>query len=338
MRVARRGRRRRASSTREAFLAASARTSRRRSASRARATLEGRLARRARSSSRSSRTTSSCSGAARSPSAPSPASMPVVVLGRSYTIHNDVLNSNVPAILREQGAIAIPVDCYPVPDDAPVFDDVFWGHGQRILRAAWHAAAQPGVYTSSARTTRAGPTASRCTRFVRSSSRGARSPSSRPTATPVTPARRRASRRSSTASARTRAPPSAARRPARSGSRSRRRPSARSRSARSGPHPAHGRRGVRARGGPARASASAPRRCPEPTRDTLRIGRRHTSGKECLPMTVTLGSLLERLERRRGSGENVRVPHARLRRAVPLRRLQGAAPARARSARAGATA
>jgi predicted nucleotide-binding protein (sugar kinase/HSP70/actin superfamily) len=36
---------------------------------------------------------------------------------------------------------------------------------------------------------------------------------------------------------------------------------------------------------------------PRPTRDTLRIGRRHTSGKECLPMTVTLGSLLERIER-----------------------------------------
>ena len=40
--------------------------------------------------------------------------VPVVVLGRAYTIYNEVLNSNVPAILREQGAIAIPVDCYPV--------------------------------------------------------------------------------------------------------------------------------------------------------------------------------------------------------------------------------
>jgi predicted nucleotide-binding protein (sugar kinase/HSP70/actin superfamily) len=33
-----------------------------------------------------------------------------------------------------------------------------------------------------------------------------------------------------------------------------------------------------------------------PTRRTLKLGRRHTSGKECLPMIVTLGSLLERLE------------------------------------------
>jgi predicted nucleotide-binding protein (sugar kinase/HSP70/actin superfamily) len=34
-----------------------------------------------------------------------------------------------------------------------------------------------------------------------------------------------------------------------------------------------------------------------PTRDTLRLGRRHTSGKECVPMTITLGSLLQRVER-----------------------------------------
>ena len=31
---------------------------------------------------------------------------PVVVLGRPYTIYNKVLNSNVPALLREQGAMA----------------------------------------------------------------------------------------------------------------------------------------------------------------------------------------------------------------------------------------
>jgi predicted nucleotide-binding protein (sugar kinase/HSP70/actin superfamily) len=41
---------------------------------------------------------------------------------------------------------------------------------------------------------------------------------------------------------------------------------------------------------------------PMPNRETLRIGRRHTSGKECLPMTVTLGSLLERIERPDATG------------------------------------
>jgi predicted nucleotide-binding protein (sugar kinase/HSP70/actin superfamily) len=36
---------------------------------------------------------------------------------------------------------------------------------------------------------------------------------------------------------------------------------------------------------------------PRATVETIRLGRRHTSGKECLPMTVTAGALLERLER-----------------------------------------
>ena len=35
---------------------------------------------------------------------------------------------------------------------------------------------------------------------------------------------------------------------------------------------------------------------PPPTAETLRMGRRHTSGKECLPMPLTLGSLMQRLE------------------------------------------
>jgi len=70
----------------------------------------------------------------------------VVVLGRPYTIYNKVLNSNVPVILREQGTMGIPVDCLPVPDEVPVFADMYWAHGQRILRAAHQVRRLPGVY------------------------------------------------------------------------------------------------------------------------------------------------------------------------------------------------
>ncbi|MEY4386890.1 MAG: hypothetical protein RLY20_2173, partial [Verrucomicrobiota bacterium] len=70
----------------------------------------------------------------------------VVVLGRPYTIYNKVLNSNVPAILREQGVMGIPVDCFPVDGDVPVFGDMYWAHGQRILRAAHQVRRLPGVY------------------------------------------------------------------------------------------------------------------------------------------------------------------------------------------------
>ncbi len=82
---------------------------------------------------------------------------PVVVLGRPYTIHNDVLNSNVPNILREQGAIAIPVDCYPVSDETPIFPRSYWGYGQRMLRAAHQIRRTPGVYSLLASNYSCGP-------------------------------------------------------------------------------------------------------------------------------------------------------------------------------------
>lgn len=71
--------------------------------------------------------------------------LPVVVLGRTYTIYNNVLNSNVPAILREQGAIGIPVDCYPI-EQAPLFEDLYWGYAHRNIRAAHEIRRTPGVY------------------------------------------------------------------------------------------------------------------------------------------------------------------------------------------------
>ncbi len=73
--------------------------------------------------------------------------IPVVVIGRSYTIYNNILNSNVPNILRAQGALAIPVDCYPVNDDTPVFADIFWGYSQQALRAAHQIRRHKGVYS-----------------------------------------------------------------------------------------------------------------------------------------------------------------------------------------------
>lgn len=70
----------------------------------------------------------------------------VVVLGRPYTIYNTVLNSNVPAILREQGALAVPMDCYPVAEDVPVFPGVYWAQAQSVLRAAHQVRRTPGHF------------------------------------------------------------------------------------------------------------------------------------------------------------------------------------------------
>jgi activator of 2-hydroxyglutaryl-CoA dehydratase/predicted nucleotide-binding protein (sugar kinase/HSP70/actin superfamily) len=62
--------------------------------------------------------------------------VPIAVLGRPYTIYNDVLNSNVPSILRQLGAMPIPVDCVPLGDDVPTYFRQYWSHTQRNLRVA----------------------------------------------------------------------------------------------------------------------------------------------------------------------------------------------------------
>ena len=227
---------------------------------------------------------------------------PVVVLGRSYTIHNDVLNSNVPSILREQGAIAIPLDAFPVPEDAPLFEDTFWGFSQRILRAAWHIRRTPGLYSLFCSNYSCGPdsftvhtyawlmegrplaivetdghagdagTKTRVEAFlhcVREDQRASRA------GAPPDPAGLVAAPQTIAGIA------------------------------------AAGRRVLIPPMGPESEALAACLRglrvpaevLPLPTRETLRLGRRQTSGKECLPMTVTLGSLLERLERGRDGAD-----------------------------------
>ncbi len=72
---------------------------------------------------------------------------PVVVLGRPYTIYNPILNSNVPAILREQGAISIPIDCYPIDSQTPLLDRIYWGYAQKILQAAHQIRREKKTYS-----------------------------------------------------------------------------------------------------------------------------------------------------------------------------------------------
>lgn len=73
--------------------------------------------------------------------------VPVAVLGRPYTIYNDILNSNVPNLLRSLGAIGVPVDCLPVDDAAPCYGEQYWSHSQRNLRAAEFVRRTPNLYS-----------------------------------------------------------------------------------------------------------------------------------------------------------------------------------------------
>jgi predicted nucleotide-binding protein (sugar kinase/HSP70/actin superfamily) len=222
--------------------------------------------------------------------------VPVVVLGRPYTIYNPVLNSNVPSILREQGAIGIPLDCYPVADATPVFSDMYWSYGQRILRAAHQVRRTAGHYSLYCSNYACGPDSFNLHFY-------AHIMAGKPFAIVETDGH------SGDAGTKTRveaflhcveqdrvatspmdAPRDFAR--VRTGTLSLRDVIAR-RERLLIPWMTDASEAVAAC---LRGRGVAAESLPPPDRDALRAGRRHTSGKECLPIALTLGSLLRRLE------------------------------------------
>ncbi len=219
----------------------------------------------------------------------------VVVLGRPYTIYNQVLNSNVPVLVREQGALAIPIDCYPVDDEVPTFDGVYWGHGQRNLRAAHQIRRSEGQYAIWCSNYSCGPDSMNLHFFSYAMA-------GKPYAVVETDGH------SGDAGTKTRVE---AFLHCVSEDQSDTSPASRPASLSSVCGGSHSLEEIRRRGervlfprmGNGAETAAACLRgtgipsevLPMPDRDSLRLGRRYTSGKECVPMSVTLGSLLTRL-------------------------------------------
>jgi predicted CoA-substrate-specific enzyme activase len=229
---------------------------------------------------------------------------PVAVLGRPYTIYNDVLNSNVPSILRSLGALPIPVDCLPLTDGLPVYDDQYWGYSQRNLRAAEFVRRTPGLYSVFCSNYACGPD-SFTLRFYSYVMQG------KPMAVIETDGH------SGDAGTRTRmeaflfcvdgdleshASEAGAMTDFQSLERNRATMAETKRS---------GATMLIPRMGPGSELAAAALRgegfhaecLPLSTREDVRVGRRHTSGKECVPMMLTAGTLLSRLDRARDADE-----------------------------------
>ncbi len=225
--------------------------------------------------------------------------VPVVVLGRAYTIYNDVLNSNVPALLRSQGAMAIPVDCYQVAADTPVFPDLFWGYSQANVRAAHNIRRTDDVYAFFCSNYSCGPD-SFSLHFTSYIMEG------KPFAVVETDGH------SGDAGTKTRIEAflycvEGDRRAARESRQARRQNDFKALEVDKVSISDTRRRGdllLIPRMGPGAEVLAAlfnsegyrAEALPLPTRDHLRLGRRYTSGKECLPMVITLGSLLARVE------------------------------------------
>ncbi|MBU1069997.1 CoA activase [Myxococcota bacterium] len=225
----------------------------------------------------------------------------VVVLGRTYTIFNHVLNSNVPRLLRDLGAVAVPVDCYPVAEDVPVFETVYWGYGQTNLRAAHEVRRNTGHYAVFCSNYSCGPD-SFSLHFTSTILQG------KPHAIIETDGH------AGDAGTRTRLEAFlyCVSQDRQMGHPSQERPREQLRlleldsltladTRRRGDILLFPRMGENAELAAAslRGDGFQAEALPMPTRHDLRLGRKYTSGKECLPAVVTLGSLLARLQEAR---------------------------------------
>ncbi len=73
--------------------------------------------------------------------------LPVVaILGHPYIINSSFLSAGIPETIQENGALALPVECYPIKDQSSLFRNIYWGYGQRLLEAAYQIRRHQGVY------------------------------------------------------------------------------------------------------------------------------------------------------------------------------------------------
>jgi predicted nucleotide-binding protein (sugar kinase/HSP70/actin superfamily) len=59
----------------------------------------------------------------------------VLVAGETHVIHDEVLDCGIHELVAANGAVPLPVDCYPVPGDVPGLRRVHWASAGQTLRA-----------------------------------------------------------------------------------------------------------------------------------------------------------------------------------------------------------
>jgi predicted nucleotide-binding protein (sugar kinase/HSP70/actin superfamily) len=70
----------------------------------------------------------------------------VVVCGALHVIHDRAINADIPRLLRDNGVLALPMDCFPIPDEVHPMPRVFWAEANRELRTAAAARDRGDVY------------------------------------------------------------------------------------------------------------------------------------------------------------------------------------------------
>ncbi len=70
----------------------------------------------------------------------------IVVCGSLHVVHDRAINADVPRILRDNGVLALPMDCFPIPRSVHPLPRVLWAEPNRALRVALAARQRGGVY------------------------------------------------------------------------------------------------------------------------------------------------------------------------------------------------
>jgi activator of 2-hydroxyglutaryl-CoA dehydratase/predicted nucleotide-binding protein (sugar kinase/HSP70/actin superfamily) len=60
----------------------------------------------------------------------------VVVVGELHVIGDRITNAGIPAILKQNGVLALPMDCFPIPSHIPPLPKMVWADANRALRVA----------------------------------------------------------------------------------------------------------------------------------------------------------------------------------------------------------
>ncbi len=60
----------------------------------------------------------------------------VTVAGSLHVIHDRNVNAGIPRLLRDNGVLALPMDCFPIPQEVHPMPRIFWAEASRELRTA----------------------------------------------------------------------------------------------------------------------------------------------------------------------------------------------------------
>ena len=70
----------------------------------------------------------------------------IVMCGPLHVIHDPAINGGIPKILQDNGVMALPMDCYPLPQDRPAMARMGWGDSRRTLQVSAAARARGGIF------------------------------------------------------------------------------------------------------------------------------------------------------------------------------------------------